>query len=100
MITAVGGRTAAGAIDEKLNEGAEDEDKETHLQKKLGTIANKIGNVGWAVAGLTLAGQILRLGLEYDQMWVPCGCMNITTCQALQDDDQCEPLDIGEARIW
>jgi len=100
LVNAVGLRTAAGAIDANLNERDEDADNETHLQKKLGTIANKIGNVGWAVAGLTLAGQLLRLGLEYDQMWVPCGCMNITTCRELQDAETCEPLDLGKSRIY
>jgi magnesium-transporting ATPase (P-type) len=81
---AVGTNTVAGVITEKTQKASEP----TLLQEKLETIANKIGNVGIAVAVLTLVGQIIRLSLELTDI-LPCGCGNLITCQKTQ---HCIPL--------
>jgi Ca2+-transporting ATPase len=49
---------------------------------------------------MTLAGQMLRLALEYDQNFVKCGCMNITSCEPLDDPGMCEELTLAGGRIW
>ena len=84
IVVAVGTRTVAGVITEKTQKPQED----TLLQEKLATIADKIGNVGTAVAILTFIAQLIRLSLEMAGS-IPCGCTNIITCQP---DDTCVPL--------
>jgi hypothetical protein len=60
----------------KVNEDGEEEGNETELQKKLTTIANQIGNVGYAVAILTILGQAIRLVLELNGL-IECGTTNL-----------------------
>jgi hypothetical protein len=87
---AVGPQTVAGVITAKCNgagivnpkTGEIEEveiDNETVLQKKLATMADKIGDVGFLTAGLTFFSMCLRVAIEMMQ-WVPCGCANIFAC--------------------
>jgi magnesium-transporting ATPase (P-type) len=50
------------------------------LQKKLNTIANQIGNVGYACAAFTFIAILLRLILEISGV-INCGCKNLVTCE-------------------
>jgi len=84
IVVAVGPHTVAGVITEKTQQASEP----TVLQKKLGTIADQIGNVGITVAIMTLIAMITRMVLEMCQV-VPCGCQNILNCHAESD---CVPL--------
>ena len=84
LVLAVGKNTVAGVITEKTMS----EPEPTLLQEKLSTIADKIGDVGYFVAVLTLVAQFIKLILEYSEV-LPCGCANIVTCQKL---DSCVPL--------
>jgi magnesium-transporting ATPase (P-type) len=71
----------------------------THLQKKLVTMAEKIGNVGIGCAVLTFFSLIIRVAMEMMQ-FVPCGCMNITSCQV---DPECKELTFElslKNRLW
>jgi magnesium-transporting ATPase (P-type) len=84
IIVAVGTRTVAGVITEKTQKPQE----ETLLQEKLGTIADKIGNVGTAVATLTFFAQLIRLILEMNG-YMECGTTNIFAQEHIEG---CEPL--------
>lgn len=68
----------------------------TLLQLKLETMANKIGNLGIAVAVLTLVAMCVRLALEMFE-YMPCGCANVLTCE---EDPKCVPLSFAERRLW
>ena len=76
LVLAVGPHTVAGVITEKTMK----EPEPTHLQKKLATMAEKIGNVGIIAAVLTFLSLIVRVAIEM-MKFVPCGCMNIFACQ-------------------
>jgi magnesium-transporting ATPase (P-type) len=58
---------------------------------KLETIAAKIGNIGILVAVLTFFAQLIKLSCEMEG-WIPCGCANITSCEAA---DNCIPLSLS-----
>jgi magnesium-transporting ATPase (P-type) len=81
---AVGPNTVAGVITEKT----QTETEPTLLQKKLETIAEKIGKVGFACASLTFAAMLIRILLEMVGV-IPCGCENITACNY---QESCVPL--------
>jgi Ca2+ transporting ATPase len=87
LVLAVGTNTVAGVITESTQTAPEP----TLLQKKLHTIADKIGKVGMWVALMTMIAQIIRIGLEMGGV-VPCGCQNILECQEIHD---CEALTFG-----
>jgi len=53
------------------------------LQHQLDTIANKIGNVGTAMAGLTFIAMVIRIALEMLGAR-PDLCMNVFTCQRME----------------
>ena len=92
---AVGPNSVAGVITEKTMS----DNEPTHLQKKLVTMAEKIGNVGIGCAVLTFFSLIFRVALEMMQ-FVPCGCMNITSCQV---DPECKELTFEfslKNRLW
>lgn len=99
LVLAVGPNTVAGIITQKtLEQGGEGSD-DTLLQKKLTIMAESIGNVGMGCAVLTLASMFLRVGIEMAGL-VPCGCMNIATCQ---EDPDCKPLSFEfslQNRLW
>ena len=62
-------------------------------------MAEKIGNVGIGCAVLTFFSLIVRVALEMME-FVPCGCMNITSCQV---DSECKPLTFEfslKNRLW
>lgn len=62
-------------------------------------MAEKIGNVGIGCAILTFFSLIFRVALEMMQI-VPCGCMNITSCQY---DPECVELTFElslKNRLW
>lgn len=84
LVLAVGRNSVAGVITEKTMS----EPEPTLLQEKLSTIADKIGNVGTAVAALTLLAQLIKLILEFTEV-IPCGCANVVTCQK---PESCIPL--------
>lgn len=92
LVVAVGPNTVSGVITTKTQA----ETEPTLLQRKLETIADKIGRVGILCAALTFASMVLRLFLEMGGM-MECGCQNITNCVK---DDSCVPLSLGEARFW
>ena len=77
IVIAVGKNSLPGAITEKTQQ--KEEDTRTELQKKLETMADKIGNLGFAVAILTFFAQIIRLVLEMYKV-LPCGCENFFSC--------------------
>jgi len=81
---AVGPKSVAGVITEKTQQAPQP----TLLQEKLETIANKIGNVGILVAIMTFIAQLIKLTLEMYHV-IPCGCANITSCEAAEG---CIPL--------
>ena len=87
LVLAVGTNTVAGIITESTQKPPEP----TLLQKKLHTIADKIGKVGMWVALMTMIAQLIRIALEMLKV-VPCGCQNILECQELPG---CEPLTFG-----
>jgi len=87
LVLAVGTNTVAGIITESTQKPPEP----TLLQKKLHTIADKIGKVGMWVALLTMVAQLIRIALEMFKV-VPCGCQNILECQELPG---CIPLTFG-----
>lgn len=84
LVVAVGRNTVAGVITEKTQQAPEP----TLLQRKLGTIADKIGQLGLFVSGLCLLAMILRMILEFCDA-LPCNCQNIMTCEA---EAACVPL--------
>jgi len=95
LVCAVGFNTDAGAITLKTQV----ENEPTLLQKKLETIANKIGNFGIACAVLTFFAMVFRVILEMVAV-LPCGCQNIFNCQ---EDPNCVPLSFElsiENRLW
>ena len=95
LVVAVGKHTVAGVITEKTMS----EPEPTLLQKKLETIATKIGNVGICCAFLTFLSLIQRVILEMMNV-IPCGCQNILNCQV---DEECKPLTFElsvENRLW
>lgn len=95
LVLAVGPNTVAGVITEKTQTGNEP----TLLQKKLETIADKIGKVGFACATLTFVAMLIRIILEMVGV-IPCGCQNITACNI---DKSCTPLNFAftkENRLW
>jgi P-type Ca2+ transporter type 2C len=95
LVLAVGPNSVAGVITEKTMS----DNEPTHLQKKLVTMAEKIGNVGIGCAVLTFFSLIVRVALEMME-FVPCGCMNITSCQV---DSECKPLTFEfslKNRLW
>lgn len=95
LVLAVGTNTVAGIITESTQKAPEP----TLLQKKLHTIADKIGKVGMYCAAMTMVAQLIRIGLEMGGV-VPCGCQNILECQEIHD---CEPLTFaftGELRLY
>jgi magnesium-transporting ATPase (P-type) len=69
LVVAVGPNTVAGIISSKTMKPSEP----TLLQKKLETIASKIGNVGIGCAILTFFSLIVRDALEMYKI-LPCGC--------------------------
>jgi len=92
VVVAVGPHSVAGVITEKTQQASEP----TVLQKKLATIADQIGNLGIAVALLTLIAMITRMILEMCEV-VPCGCQNFLNCHA---EDGCVPLNFSfESKI-
>ena len=60
LVLAVGPNSVAGVITDKTMKTPEP----THLQKKLATMADKIGNVGMAAAILTLISLFVRVAIE------------------------------------
>jgi len=80
LVLAVGTYTVAGIITEATQKAPEP----TLLQKKLHTIADKIGKVGMYCAAMTMVAQMIRIGLEMGGV-VPCGCQNILECQKIHD---------------
>lgn len=95
LVVAVGVSTNAGAITLKTQV----ENEPTLLQRKLETIATKIGNFGIACAFLTFFAMVVRVLLEMVKI-LPCGCQNIFTCQ---EDPQCVDLSFElslENRLW
>ena len=95
LVIAVGPYTVAGVITEKSTAGSEP----TLLQKKLETIANKIGNFGIACAILTFAAMIVRTMLEMVNV-IPCGCQNIFNCV---EDPKCVEINFElkmSNRLW
>lgn len=97
MVLAVGPKTVAGVITLTATEPA---DQTTLLQKKLNTVADSIGNVGFACAGLTLVAMIFRIVLEMMHV-LPCGCGNMFTCER---DPTCVTLtfdfNLSPNRLW
>lgn len=93
IVLAVGTSTASGDVEATVQENQEGDDK-TLLQKKLESIANQIGNVGYACAGLTFLAILIRLVLELCGV-INCGCKNLVTCEAPKDDE-CIPLDFSD----
>jgi Ca2+-transporting ATPase len=90
LAMAVGKYTAAGVIVEKTQGSGTynpetkkiepvEIDTQTVLQKKLAVMADKIGDVGFLCAGLTLFSMIVRIAIEMMEI-VPCGCANIFYC--------------------
>jgi len=77
MVTCVGTSTASGNAAD-LNE----EDSETHLQKKLNMLTLAIGKVGYYVAIMTFFAQVIRILVEMFGL-LPCGCTNLFSCQQL-----------------
>jgi len=75
LVLAVGPNSVAGII----TETSMSESEPTLLQKKLETIATKIGNLGIACALLTFLSLIQRIVLEMMEI-IPCGCQNIFNC--------------------
>lgn len=75
MVTCVGTSTASGNAAD-LNE----EDSETHLQKKLNMLTLAIGKVGYYVAIMTFFAQVIRILVEMFGL-LPCGCTNLFSCQ-------------------
>lgn len=62
-------------------------------------MAEAIGNVGIACAVVTFVAMIFRVAIEMGGL-VPCGCMNIVTCQP---DPDCVPLSFEfslKNRLW
>ena len=99
LVLAVGPNTVAGIITQKTQEQGKEGSDDTLLQKKLTIMAESIGNVGMGCAVLTLASMFLRVGTEMAGL-VPCGCMNIATCQ---EDPDCKPLSFEfslQNRLW
>jgi magnesium-transporting ATPase (P-type) len=95
LILAVGPYSVAGVITEKTQTVSEP----TLLQKKLETIADKIGKVGFACATLTFVAMLIRIMLEMVGV-IPCGCENITSCNI---DVNCIPMNFGfsaDNRLW
>lgn len=95
LVLAVGPMSVAGVITTKT----QTETEPTLLQKKLETIANKIGKVGFGCAIMTYVAMIIRIILEMVEV-IPCGCQNITACV---EDANCKPLDVSftlENRLW
>lgn len=95
IVIAVGANTESGAITEK----SQAENQPTLLQERLATIADKIGNVGIACAILTFIAMVFRVILEMSGAR-PCGCMNVFTCEPL---DECRELNFEftfENRLW
>lgn len=84
LVLQVGRQTVAGVITEKTQQ----EPEPTLLQRKLETIANKIGDVGIKVASFTFLTMLLRSLLEMHDV-IPCGCGNLIYCEA---DPSCIPL--------
>lgn len=75
LVVAVGSHTVAGVITEKTQQVPQP----TLLQRKLTTIADKIGHFGLAVALLTLLSMIIRMAFEFID-WLPCNCQNLVNC--------------------
>ena len=95
LVIAVGTYTVSGVISEK----SEVESNPTLLQKKLETIANKIGNFGIACAILTFCAMVVRTLLEMVNV-IPCGCQNIMNCV---EDPKCVALSFElsmKNRLW
>jgi magnesium-transporting ATPase (P-type) len=80
IVLAVGDVTEAGKIQKKVQEEGEGSEP-TLLQQKLNTIADQIGKVGYACAGLTFIAIVIRLILEMTEV-INCGCKNLITCEA------------------
>lgn len=96
LILAVGPQSVAGVITEKTQTKTE----ATLLQQKLATIADKIGLVGFGCAALTFGAMLIRIILEIVEV-IPCGCENITACNA--PDASCVPLTftfVKGNRLW
>jgi magnesium-transporting ATPase (P-type) len=103
IVLVVGEDTVAGGIQKKVQEQGEEGDNQTLLQKKLNSIANQIGNVGYGCAGLTFIAILIRLILELSGV-INCGCKNLVTCEApsvetLKDGTKkfvgCDVLNLG-----
>ena len=95
MVVAVGPNTVAGIISSKTMKPSEP----TLLQRKLETIATKIGNVGIGCAVLTFFSLIVRDALEMTDV-LPCGCTNLLVCEKLEN---CVPLTFElslKNRLW
>lgn len=95
LVIAVGRNTVSGVITEKT----QTENEPTLLQRKLESIADKIGNFGIGCAVLTFFSMIIRVILEMVKV-IPCGCANIMTCE---EDPKCVPLSFAmtmENRLW
>lgn len=94
LVVAVGKSTEAGIIDENQSNSTT-----TQLQKRLETIAEKIGNIGYACAIMTFFAMIIRSAIEMLH-YVPCGCGNIFKCEV---NPGCKPLSFEfsfENRLW
>ena len=96
LVVAVGPNTVAGVI----TLATQVKPQTTHLQRKLETVADKIGNVGFACAYLTIFAMLIRIALEMlDVLY--CGCGNVFTCER---DPSCEPftfdLNLTRNRLW
>jgi len=86
IVMAVGIKTVSGVITEKTQA----ESSPTHLQEKLETIANKIGNVGIGCAVLTFVSMLIRTAAEFVNL-LPCDCGNLFYCVE-RSPEECAPL--------
>lgn len=90
IVLVVGCDTTSGKI-QLAAQGEDGEDNKTLLQKKLESIANQIGNVGYGCAILTFFAILIRLILENFEV-INCGCKNLVTCE-VPEKDSCVALD-------
>ena len=96
IVTAVGYNTTMGKI---ILETERDDDEATLLQKRLEKIANQIGQFGTIVGILVFISLCVRIMLEMTGR-IPCGCMNIMSCQPVSD---CKPYEFNwdfGGRLW
>jgi len=95
LVVAVGENSISGSITKKTQKVQ----GPTLLQRRLATMADKIGSAGFACAGLTFIAMLMRIILEMTEA-VPCGCGNIFSCE---ENVGCIPISFAfnfENRLW